>query len=46
MLKEQQKGNTKQEETMNEKMDSMKSQMPKMHNMGSMKVPSIKMPKL
>jgi len=45
MLKEQQKGNTKQEESMNEKMDSMKSQMPKMPNMGSMKAPSIKMPK-
>lgn len=45
MLKEQQKGNTKQEESMNEKMDTMKSQMPKMPNMGSMKAPSIKMPK-
>lgn len=42
MLKEQQKGNTKQEDSMNEKMDSMKSQTPKMPNM---KVPSIKMPK-
>lgn len=46
MLKEQQKGNTRQEESMNEKMDSMKSQMPKMPNMASMKAPSIKMPKL
>ena len=45
MLKEQQKGNSKQEESMNEQMSDMKSSMPKMPNMNSMKAPSIKMPK-
>jgi len=45
MLKDQQKGNAKQEESMNEKMSDMKSQVPKIPNMNSMKTPSIKMPK-
>ena len=46
MLKEQQKGNTRQEESTAATMDNMKSQMPKMPNMSSMKTPSLKMPKL
>ena len=45
MLKDQQKGNAKQEDSMNEKMSDMKSQVPKIPNMNSMKTPSIKMPK-
>lgn len=48
MLKEQQKGNQKQEDMMNDRMDGMKSSMPKMPNMnnlGNMKAPAVKMPK-
>lgn len=48
MLKEQQKGNQKQEEAMNDRMDGMKSSMPKMPNMSNlnnMKAPTVKMPK-
>ena len=45
MLKEQNKGNAKQEEQVQEQMSSVKAQTPKMPNMNNMKVPSIKMPK-
>jgi len=46
MLKEQQRGNEKEEASMNDQMSSMKSNMPKMPNMGAMKMPNIKVPRL
>jgi len=46
MLKDQQKGQEKEESSMNDQMSSMKSSMPKMPKMPSMSQPNIKMPKL
>ena len=45
MLKEQQKGQQRQDEAQSEQMANMKSQMPKMPNMNSFKPSSMKMPK-
>jgi len=46
MLKEQQKGNDKQTEQMNEQMSGMKANQPKIPKMSDMKMPKITMPKL
>lgn len=46
MLKEQQKGQDRQSEQMNDQMQGMKMQQPKLPKMQDMKMPSIKMPKL
>lgn len=46
MLKEQQKGQDRQSEQMNDQMNGMKMQQPKLPKMQDMKMPSIKMPKL
>lgn len=46
MLKEQNKGNSKQQEQANEQMAGMKMNNPKMPNMSNMKMPSFKSPKL
>lgn len=45
MLKEQQKGQQKQDDAQAEQMANMKSQMPKMPNMNSFKPSAMKMPK-
>ena len=46
MLKEQQKGNDRQSEQMNEQMASSKASMPKMPKLTQPKMPSMSMPKL
>lgn len=46
MLKEQNKGNSKQQEQANEQMAGMKMNTPKMPNMSNMKMPNFKSPKL
>lgn len=46
MLKEQQKGQDRQSEQMNDQMNGAKMQQPKLPKMQDMKMPSIKMPKL
>jgi len=45
MLKEQEKGNSKQSEEMNEQMASIKSSQPKMPNMTMPKMPNFTAPK-